>query len=106
MCSPSRLVREITTFVRGDDDCWRRGDEQHVNVLMDTARIPRLLDPLGIDFTVGSSFGAESSTEGLVTIVGTRHPWSPSAGYLAAEVANSVTGLRAAGRVADADARA
>ena len=40
MCSPSRLVREITTFVRGDDDCWRRDDEQHVNVLMDTALSP------------------------------------------------------------------
>ena len=38
--TPSRFVRQITVFVRNDDGSWRRDDERHENVLVDTARIP------------------------------------------------------------------
>ena len=37
---PNLFVREMTTFVREDDGSWRRDDERHENVLLDTARIP------------------------------------------------------------------
>ncbi|MQA84176.1 MAG: methyltransferase domain-containing protein [Streptosporangiales bacterium] len=69
---PNRFVREITTFVRGDDGSWRRDDERHDNVLIDTSRIPELLGGHGVDATVASSFGSESLPPGLVAIIGRR----------------------------------
>jgi SAM-dependent methyltransferase len=69
---PNLFVREITTFVRNEDGAWRRDDERHENVLVDTSRIPALLAPLGLDVTVSTSFGDEVHPEGLVAIVGER----------------------------------
>jgi len=66
------FVREITTFVRNSDGSWRRDDERHENVLVDTSQVPTLLAPLGIDVTVSTSFGDEVHPEGLVAIVGQR----------------------------------
>ena len=40
---PERFVRQIATFLRNADGSWRRDDERHDNVLIDTARIPGLL---------------------------------------------------------------
>jgi SAM-dependent methyltransferase len=38
--SANRFVREMTTFVRNDDGSWRRDDERHDNVLIDTTTRP------------------------------------------------------------------
>lgn len=69
---PNRFVREITTFLRQEDGRWRRDDERHENVLLDTARVPALLAPLGLEVAVRESFGDEELPEGLVAIVGRR----------------------------------
>lgn len=67
---PRRFVREISTFVRNDDGTWRRDDERHENVLVDTAAIPALLGEHGVDAEVRPSFGDETLPEGLKAIVG------------------------------------
>jgi SAM-dependent methyltransferase len=69
---PDRFVRKMTTFVRTDDGSWRRDEERHENVLIDTARVPALLADHGVEVTVGAAFGDETLPEGLVTIVGHR----------------------------------
>jgi SAM-dependent methyltransferase len=70
--TPDRFVRDMTTFVLHDDGSWHRDDERHDNVLIDTARIPGLLSPLGVDVQVRSSFGAERLPVGLRTVIGGR----------------------------------
>jgi SAM-dependent methyltransferase len=70
--TPDRFVRDMTTFVLDEDGSWRRDDERHENVLVDTAAIPPLLAPLGVDIQVGSSFGGEHLSVGLRTLVGSR----------------------------------
>lgn len=70
--SPDRYVREMTTFVRAGDGSWRRDDERHDNVLVETARIPSLLEAHGVKATVGSSFGDEELPVGLRAVVGRR----------------------------------
>jgi hypothetical protein len=72
MPSPDRFVREITTFLRNDDGSWRRDDERHENVLVDTALLPDLLRPHGVNVTVASSFGSEGLPTGLRVLVGRR----------------------------------
>jgi SAM-dependent methyltransferase len=68
--SPDRYVRDMTTFVRNHDGSWRRDDERHDNVLVDTTRLPPLLAAHDVDATVGTSFGAETLPVGLRTLVG------------------------------------
>jgi hypothetical protein len=70
--APDRFVRDMTTFVRNADASWRRDDERHVNVLIDTERVPGLLASYGVEATVGSAFGSEAMPAGLVTVVGRR----------------------------------
>jgi len=70
--TPDRFVREMTTFLRCPDGTWRRDDERHENVLLDTALIPDLLRPHGVDVVVGASFGSETLPAGLRTLVGRR----------------------------------
>lgn len=70
--APDRFVRQLTTFTRNDDGTWRRDDERHDNVLIDTATIPELLRVHGIDAVVGQSFGDEELPSGLRTVTGTR----------------------------------
>jgi SAM-dependent methyltransferase len=65
-----RYIREMTTFTRERDGSYRRDDERHDNVLIDTSRVPAFLDALGIDAQVRPSFGDEELPEGLVAIVG------------------------------------
>lgn len=67
---PSRFVREITTFVRNQDGCWRRDDERHENVLVDASQVVALLTSHGVDVVLGTSFGVEELPAGLVTVVG------------------------------------
>jgi SAM-dependent methyltransferase len=70
--APDRFVREMTTFIRGADGAWRRDDERHDNVLVDTSHVPELLREYGVDATLGASFGGEDLPAGLVTIIGQR----------------------------------
>lgn len=67
---PNRFVREMTTFLREEDGTWRRDDERHENLLLDTSTLPDLLAGHGLETRVGRSFGEEELPEGLVTIVG------------------------------------
>jgi SAM-dependent methyltransferase len=70
--APDRFVRDIATFLRNADGTWRRADERHENVLLDTAGIPDLLRPYGVAVEVGTSFGDEALPAGLRTLVGRR----------------------------------
>jgi SAM-dependent methyltransferase len=67
-------VREITTFIRNENSTWRRDDERHENVLVETTRIPSFLAKHGLDARVAESFGDEELPPGLVAIVGHRLP--------------------------------
>ena len=69
---PARFVREMTVFTRNDDGSWRRDDERHENVLIDTSAIPEVMARDGIDAVVGYSFGDEALPAGLRTVVGRR----------------------------------
>jgi SAM-dependent methyltransferase len=63
--------REMTVFVRAGE-MWRRDDELHDNVLIDTSRIPSLLTRNGIQAEVRTGFGDETLPTGLVAVVGSR----------------------------------
>jgi SAM-dependent methyltransferase len=67
-------VREMTTFIRNEDGTWRRDDERHENVLVETTRIPAFLAKHGLDARVAESFGDEELPPGLAAIVGNRFP--------------------------------
>ena len=69
--SPDRYVRIMTTFLRNDDGSWRRDDETHDNVLVDTASlVPPLLAQHGVDAVVRPSFGTETNPDGLAVVIG------------------------------------
>ena len=70
--APDRFVREMTTFVREEDGSWRRGDERHDNVMVDTSRVPALLADHGVEAEVRTAFGDEQLPVGLHAIVGSR----------------------------------
>lgn len=57
--APDRFVREMTTFVRNRDGSWRRDDERHDNVLIDTAQVPAILTRHGLESEVRDTFGGE-----------------------------------------------
>jgi len=65
-------LREMTTFLRTDDGSWRRDDERHDNVLIDTAALPDRLAALGLNAEVRSAFGTETLPEGLMAVVAQR----------------------------------
>ena len=68
--APDRFVRDITTFVPDGAGAWRRADERHENVLVDTSRIPALLAAQGVRATVGTCFGAAELPPGLRAVTG------------------------------------
>jgi SAM-dependent methyltransferase len=70
--APDCFVRQITVFMRNDDGSWRRDDERHDNVLIDTARVPELLAGEGVEVSVTSAFGAEQLPTGLAVLIGRR----------------------------------
>lgn len=70
--SPDRFVRRITVFVRGEDGTWRRDDERHENVLVDTSRLPGMLAEHGLSATLAPGFGDERLPDGLVALVARR----------------------------------
>lgn len=67
---PDRFVRQMAVFTRNDDGSWRRDDESHDNVLVDTSLVPGLLESYGVRTRVQPSFGAEDPLVGLHAIVG------------------------------------
>lgn len=69
---PARFVREITTFVRRPDGLWRRSDERHVNVLVDTSKVPGVLAGHGVEAVLQPAFGEYVLPEGLVAVAGRR----------------------------------
>lgn len=69
---PDRFVRQMAVFTRNDDGSWRRDDERHDNVLVDTAQVPALLADHGVDAAVRCSFGEEELPVGLHVVVGHR----------------------------------
>lgn len=80
--TPNRFVRQMAIFVRSDDGSWRRDDERHENVLVDTTRVPGILAEYGVEAYVASSFGGEQLPVGLRAIIGRRAPapMSPPSG--------------------------
>ena len=72
--TPARYVREMTTFLKNADGSWRRDDERHDNVLVDTARVPALLADHGVEARVSASFGDETLPDGLAVITGRKAP--------------------------------
>lgn len=69
---PDRFVRQMATFTRNDDGSWRRDDERHDNILIDTTSVPALLAKHGVEARVGTAFGSEELSDGLHTIIGRR----------------------------------
>jgi SAM-dependent methyltransferase len=67
-----RFVRQMATFTRNDDGSWRRDDERHDNILIDTRGVPGLLAPHGVEAQLGDAFGSETPTVGLRTVTGPR----------------------------------
>jgi SAM-dependent methyltransferase len=75
MPSRARFVRDISVFVRRDDGAWRRDDERHENVLIDTASVPARLTGAGVDWAIAPSFGGEQLPAGMRVLIGRRnHP--------------------------------
>jgi SAM-dependent methyltransferase len=68
--APNTYVRVMTTFVKQDDGSWRRSDERHDNVLIDTSTVPALLARHGVEAVVAPSFGKEELPVGLVAVIG------------------------------------
>ena len=50
--APDRFVRQMARFIRERDGSWRRGDERHDNVLIETDRVPGLLARVGVEAAV------------------------------------------------------
>jgi SAM-dependent methyltransferase len=70
--TPARFVRQMAVFTRNGDGSWRRDDERHENVLIDTSTIPATLAREGVHVSIGCSFGGEELPAGLRTVIGTR----------------------------------
>jgi SAM-dependent methyltransferase len=71
--APDRFVRDITTFVPDGAGAWRRGEEHHENVLVDTSRLPALLAGHGVRASVGTAFGDAELPAGLRTVSGRKN---------------------------------
>jgi SAM-dependent methyltransferase len=70
--TPDRFVRQMAIFTRNDDGSWRRDDERHDNVLIDTSLVPPLLAKHGVMAQIGDAFGSEPPIIGLKTVIGYR----------------------------------
>ena len=70
--APDRFVRNITTFVAAGDGSWRRDDERHENVLVETTAVPAVLAAHGVEARLSPSFGDERLPDGMVAISGRR----------------------------------
>jgi SAM-dependent methyltransferase len=77
MPSPARFVRQMAVFSRNEDGTWRRDDERHDNVLIDTSRLPGLLAQHEVDAEITTSFGEETLPVGLFAVIGHRRATGP-----------------------------
>lgn len=68
--APDRFVRQMAVFVADPDGTWRRDDERHDNVLIDTSQVPALLAEHGVTAEVSGAFGDHVLPEGLVAVTG------------------------------------
>ena len=70
--TPDRFDRDLTTFVRDADGRYRRDDEHHRNVLVDTSTIPTLLQEYGVIAAISDSFDDEEHPlpVGLKSVIG------------------------------------
>ena len=77
--SPDRFDRDLTTFVRDADGRYRREDEHHRNVLVDTDMVPALLLLQGVTAFIGHSFHDDDHPLpiGLQSIIGRKIPERP-----------------------------
>ena len=71
--APDLFVRDITTFVPDGAGAWRRGEEHHENVLMDTSRLPALLAGHGVRASIGTAFGDAELPAGLRSVTGSKN---------------------------------
>ena len=62
----------MAIFVRDDNGSWRRDDERHDNVLIDTSLVPALLERYGVQARVTSTFDGEELPVGLRAVIGRR----------------------------------
>lgn len=72
MPEPHLFVRNHTAFVREAAGTWRRDDETHHNVLIDTDLVPGRLAERGVTARVTTAFGAETLPRGLRVVIGER----------------------------------
>ena len=70
--APDRFVRQMAIFTKTADGSWRRDDERHDNVLIDTSQVPGFLAERGVEARLGTSFGDEKLPAGLHTVIGTK----------------------------------
>jgi SAM-dependent methyltransferase len=68
--APDRFVWQMATFTKNEDGSWRRDDERHVIVLIDTSLVPSLLAQRGVEAQIGGAFGGETALVGLRTVIG------------------------------------
>jgi SAM-dependent methyltransferase len=64
--------RDMTMFVRSDPTSWRRTDELHDNVLIETSNLLPLLEAEGVDAQLHAAFGHEALPTGLMVVTGTK----------------------------------
>lgn len=71
---PGRFDRDITTFVRTGSGEYRRREEYHRNVMIDSSTVPGLLREHGVAAHVGTTFDDPDYPlpRGLRTVVGRR----------------------------------
>jgi SAM-dependent methyltransferase len=69
---PNIFRRDMTTFLKESATSWRRDDEVHDNILIDTSTVPDRLAPHGVDAEVRRAFGDEENPIGLYAVVGTK----------------------------------
>jgi hypothetical protein len=62
----------MTMFVRSDSTSWRRTDELHDNVLIETSNLLPLLEAEGVDAQLHAAFGHEALPTGLMVVTGTK----------------------------------
>jgi hypothetical protein len=77
---PDRFDRAITTFVRDEDGRYRRCEEFHRTVLVDTSTVPDLLRHHGVTAHVGTTFDDPQHPlpRGLRTVIGRRSAAHPA----------------------------
>jgi SAM-dependent methyltransferase len=68
--TPELFVREMAIFSRNRNGTWRRDDERHDNVLIDTSLVPPLLAKHGVEAAVEAAFGSEELPVGLHAVIG------------------------------------